>query len=144
MRGNRSAYGTFRIFTQRPIRGRFNSSSRALPMYMEATVPQKMWGASFISNGPTCSPWTINAPSRMAITALAGIPSVSMGMNAAPVAAVLAVSGPAPPPPDVLFQVQQPLRDPEESHDHRHQPHAVDQLRDAVGEPVPPADGIHP
>ena len=37
------------------------------------------------------------APSSMAMTALAGIPRVRRGMKAPPVAALLAVSGPATP-----------------------------------------------
>ena len=77
--------------------GRFRTSSIALPRYMLVTVPQKSSGFFSIIMGPGVIPWIISAPSRMPMTALAGMPSVSSGMKAACAAALLAASGAATP-----------------------------------------------
>ena len=47
--------------------------------------------------GPGWMPWIISAPIISAITALAGMPSVSIGMNEVCAPALLADSGPATP-----------------------------------------------
>ena len=65
-------------------------------MYMLVMMPQKTSGACLTSRGPGWSPSIIRAP-RIAMTALAGMPRVSRGMNAPPAAALLAASGPATP-----------------------------------------------
>ena len=64
---------------------------------MLATTPQNMSGRSRIMSGPGCTPWMRKAPSRTAITTLGAMPSVSSGIIAPPVAALLADSGPATP-----------------------------------------------
>src|SRR5882724_3135236 len=146
--------------------GRFNTSSMALPMYMLVMIPQKTSGACLTSKGPGWSPWIIKAPSRIAMTALAGMPRVSRGMNAPPAAALLAASGPATPSiapapnrsgcRDTRFstayeandamiaplEIQEHLGDSEEPHDDRHQPEAVLERADPEGEPKPPADRV--
>ena len=50
-----------------------------------------------ITCGPGVMPWMVMAPTINAITALDGIPSVSMGMNDDCAAALFADSGPATP-----------------------------------------------
>ena len=47
--------------------------------------------------GPGWMPWMVIAPIISAITALAGMPSVSIGMNEVCAPALLADSGPATP-----------------------------------------------
>ena len=68
-----------------------------LPMYMLAMMPQKSPGFCFIMSGPGWTPWIMNAPSSSAITTFGGTPRVRSGMNAPPVAALLAASGAATP-----------------------------------------------
>jgi len=80
------AYGTRRSRAHRGMSGRFNTSSMALPVYMLVMIPQKTSGACLTRSGPGGSPWVISAPRRIAMTALAGMPRVSSGMNAPPAA----------------------------------------------------------
>ena len=69
-----------------------------LPMYMLAMTAPEEVGCSWSSRGPRAdSRGSSGAPSSMAMTALAGMPRVSRGMKAPPVAALLADSGPATP-----------------------------------------------
>ena len=55
-------------------------------------IPERC-GVSIISMGPGLSPWIYKAPMITAVTASPGIPSVSIGMYAPPMAALFAVSG---------------------------------------------------
>ena len=64
---------------------------------MLATMPQKSSGFSAITCGPGASPCIIIAPTISAITALPGMPSVSVGMNPVCAAALFAASGAATP-----------------------------------------------
>ena len=64
---------------------------------MQAMSPQKRSGFWVITCGPGAMPWIIIAPSISAITPLAGIPRVSIGMNLHWASALLAASGPATP-----------------------------------------------
>ena len=50
-------------------------------MYMELTTPQNSSGSSVTSCGPGVTPWISRAPKMTAMVALAGMPSVSSGMN---------------------------------------------------------------
>ena len=60
-------------------------------------MPQKRSGFLVMTSGPGWMPWMIMAPTISAITALDGMPSVSMGMNEVWAAALLAASGAATP-----------------------------------------------
>ena len=64
---------------------------------MLAIRPQKRSGFCVITCGPGAMPWMVSAPSISAITALAGMPSVSVGMNLHWASALFADSGPATP-----------------------------------------------
>ncbi len=66
-------------------------------MYIELTTPQNRSGCSETSCGPGGMPWISSAPNISAIVALAGMPSVSSGMNDEVAAALFAVSGAATP-----------------------------------------------
>ena len=72
-------------------------SSRMLPRYMELMTPQNRSGCSDTSCGPGGMPWISSAPNITAMVALAGMPSVSSGMNDEVAAALFAVSGAATP-----------------------------------------------
>ncbi len=69
----------------------------ALPIHIEATSPQKSSGLLAITCGPGWMLWMVIAPTISAMTALGGMPSVSIGMNEAWAPALLADSGPATP-----------------------------------------------
>src|SRR4249920_15092 len=97
MAGNRKRYGTVSSLIQMPIRGRFRITSMALPTHMLAIRPQKSWGLLVITWGPGWMPLIVIAPTISAITALGGMPSVSIGMNEVWAPALLALSGPATP-----------------------------------------------
>ena len=73
------------------------TTSMRLPIHMLATMPQKRLGRSVITCGPGWMPWMVSAPIISAITALPGMPSVSIGMNEVCAPALLADSGPATP-----------------------------------------------
>ena len=60
-------------------------------------MPQNRSGFLVMTSGPGWMPWMIMAPTISAITALDGMPSVSMGMNEVCAAALLAASGEATP-----------------------------------------------
>ena len=60
-------------------------------------MPQNSAGCSAATFGPGTMPWMIMAPTISAITGLAGMPSVSSGMNEVCAPALLADSGPATP-----------------------------------------------
>ena len=60
-------------------------------------MPQNSCGSSIATFGPGVIPWMIIAPIISAITGLAGMPSVSMGMNEVWAPALLAASGAATP-----------------------------------------------
>jgi hypothetical protein len=77
-----------------PMSGRFSTTSMALPTHMLAIRPQNNCGLLVMTSGPGCMPLSIMAPTISAITALAGMPSVSMGMNEVCAPALLAASGP--------------------------------------------------
>jgi hypothetical protein len=77
--------------------GRLMMTSMRLPIHMLATIPQNSSGRSFITCGPGWMPWIVSAPIIKAMTALPGMPSVSMGMNEVWAPALLAASGPATP-----------------------------------------------
>ena len=68
-----------------------------LPRYMLATTPQKMSGFLVSRSGPGVTPCRISAPSRSAMTTLAGSPRVRSGMKADWAAELLAASGAATP-----------------------------------------------
>src|SRR6476659_315096 len=95
--GNRKRYGTVNSLIQMPIRGRFRITSIALPTHIEAIRPQKSCGLLVITCGPGWMPLIVIAPTISAITALGGMPSVSIGMNEVCAPALLADSGPATP-----------------------------------------------
>ena len=80
-----------------PISGRLMTSSIRLPIHIEATMPQNRLGRSVITCGPGWIPWMVMAPIMSAITALPGMPNVSIGMNEVWAPALLADSGPATP-----------------------------------------------
>ena len=50
-----------------------------LPMYMLAITPQKSWGFSTIMLGPGVIPWSISAPTTMAMAGVKGTPSARSG-----------------------------------------------------------------
>ena len=64
---------------------------------MLAIRPQKRSGFWVITVGPGAMPWMMSAPSISAMVPLAGIPSVSIGMNLHCASALFAASGPATP-----------------------------------------------
>ena len=64
---------------------------------MLATMPQNIPGRSVMICGPGWMPWIVKAPIISAITALPGMPNVSIGMNEVCAPALLADSGPATP-----------------------------------------------
>jgi hypothetical protein len=68
-----------------------------LPTHIEAIRPQKSCGFSFITCGPGAIPWIMSAPIMSAITALLGMPSVSIGMKEVCAPALFADSGAATP-----------------------------------------------
>ena len=72
-------------------------TSIKLPIHMLAIIPQNMLGRSVMICGPGWMPWMVSAPIISAITALPGMPKVSMGMNEVCAPALLADSGPATP-----------------------------------------------
>ena len=72
-------------------------TSIRLPIHIEAIMPQNSSGRSVITCGPGWMPWIVSAPIISAITALPGMPSVSIGMNEVCAPALLADSGPATP-----------------------------------------------
>ena len=72
-------------------------TSMALPIHIEAIMPQKSSGFLVMTSGPGWMPWMIMAPTISAMTALDGIPRVSIGMNEVWAAALLAASGAATP-----------------------------------------------
>src|SRR4051812_15957329 len=80
-----------------PINGRFRMISIRLPTHIDAIRPQNNWGLLVITCGPGWMPLIVIAPTISAITALGGMPSVSIGMNDVWAPALLADSGPATP-----------------------------------------------
>ncbi len=80
-----------------PIIGRLMMTSIRLPIHIEAIMPQKRSGFLVMTSGPGWMPWMIMAPTINAMTALDGIPSVSIGMNDVWAAALFADSGAATP-----------------------------------------------
>ena len=80
-----------------PISGRLSTTSIRLPNHMLTIMPQNRPGLCSITCGPGTMPWIIMPPIIMAITALEGMPSVSIGMNEVCAAALLALSGAATP-----------------------------------------------
>ena len=56
-------------------------------------MPQNSFGRSVMICGPGWMPWMVSAPIISAITALPGMPSVSIGMNEVCAPALLADSG---------------------------------------------------
>src|SRR6476661_4715940 len=95
--GNRKRYGTVSSLIQIPISGRFRITSIALPTHIDAINPQNSCGLLVITCGPGWMPLIVIAPTINAITALGGMPSVSIGMNEVCAPALLADSGPATP-----------------------------------------------
>src|SRR5512139_2885659 len=95
--GARKRYGTVRSFTHMPIIGRLMMTSIRLTIHIETIMPQNRSGLLVISSGPGWIPWMIMAPTISAMTALDGMPRVSMGMNDVWAAALLAASGEATP-----------------------------------------------
>ena len=95
--GERKRYGTVSSFTHMPIIGRLMTTSIRLPTHIEAIMPQNRSGFLVMTSGPGWMPWMIMAPTISAMTALDGIPSVSIGMNDVWAAALLADSGAATP-----------------------------------------------
>ena len=83
--------------TQMPISGRLSTISIRLPIHMLTIMPQNRPGFCSMTWGPGTMPWIIMPPIIIAITALEGMPSVSMGMNEVCAAALLAASGAATP-----------------------------------------------
>ena len=73
------------------------TTSIRLPIHIETIMPQKRSGFLVMTSGPGWMPWMIMAPTISAITALDGMPKVSMGMNEVCAAALLAASGAATP-----------------------------------------------
>ena len=90
-------YGTLSSLTHRPISGRLRITSMTLPIHMDAIRPQNSSGVLVMICGPGWMSWMISAPTISAITALDGMPSVSIGMNEVWAPALLAASGPATP-----------------------------------------------
>src|SRR5215204_7763090 len=88
-------YGTVSSLIHRPISGRFRITSIALPTHIEAIRPQTSCGFDVITCGPGWMPLIVIAPTISAITALGGMPRVSIGMNEVCAPALLADSGPA-------------------------------------------------
>ena len=84
-------------FTHMPIIGRLMTTSMRLPIHIEAIMPQNRSGFLVMTSGPGWMPWMIMAPTIRAMTALDGMPSVSIGMNEVCEAALLAASGAATP-----------------------------------------------
>ena len=80
-----------------PIIGRLMTTSIRLPIHIEAIMPQNSSGFLVMTSGPGWMPWMIMAPTISAMTALDGMPSVSIGMNEVWAAALLAASGEATP-----------------------------------------------
>ena len=72
-------------------------TSIALPIHMDAIMPQNSSGFLVMTCGPGMMPWIVIAPTISAMTALGGMPSVSSGMKAVCAPALLADSGPATP-----------------------------------------------
>src|SRR3954464_4155421 len=97
MAGNRNLYGTVSSLIQMPISGRFRITSIRLPIHIDAIRPQNSCGFEVITCGPGWMPLIVIAPTISAITALGGMPSVSIGMNEVCAPALLADSGPATP-----------------------------------------------
>src|SRR5947199_2169662 len=97
MAGKRNRYGTVSSLIQMPIIGRFSTTSIRLPTHIDAIRPQKSCGLLVITCGPGWMPLIVIAPTISAITALGGMPSVSIGMNGVCAPALLADSGPATP-----------------------------------------------
>src|SRR5436190_7812280 len=97
MAGARKRYGTVSSFTHMPIIGRLMMTSMKLPIHIEAIMPQNRSGFLVMTSGPGWMPWMIMAPTISAITALDGMPRVSIGMNEVCAAALLAASGAATP-----------------------------------------------
>src|SRR6187551_3124844 len=95
--GNRYLYGTVSSLIQMPISGRFRITSIRLPTHIEAISPQNSCGLLVITCGPGWMPLIVIAPTISAITALDGMPSVSIGMNDVCAPALFADSGPATP-----------------------------------------------
>ena len=60
-------------------------------------MPQNSAGSSVATFGPGVMPWMIIAPIISAMTGLAGMPSVSIGMKEVCAPALLAASGAATP-----------------------------------------------
>ena len=73
------------------------TTSMALPIHIEAIMPQNRSGFLVMTSGPGWMPWMIIAPTIRAITALDGMPRVNIGMNDVWAAALLAASGAATP-----------------------------------------------
>src|SRR5262245_49568079 len=90
-------YGTFSNWNHSPISGRFRITSIRLPTHIEAIRPQNSAGLLVITCGPGWMLWIVIAPIISAITALGGMPSVSIGMNEVCAPALLADSGAATP-----------------------------------------------
>src|SRR5450755_2413320 len=95
--GNKYRYGTLRSLIQIPINGRFRITSITLPTHIDAIRPQNSCGLLVITCGPGWMPLIVIAPTINAMTALGGMPSVSIGMNEVCAPALLALSGPATP-----------------------------------------------
>ena len=76
---------------------RFRTSSIALPIHIEAIRPQNRSGFCSMTLGPGVMPCTIIAPIISAMTGVAGMPRVSIGMNEVCAAALFADSGLATP-----------------------------------------------
>src|SRR3954471_14312654 len=95
--GNRNRYGTVSSLIHMPISGRLRMTSIALPTHIEAIRAQNSCGVEVITCGPGWMPLIVIAPTISAITALGGMPSVSIGMNDVCAPALLADSGPATP-----------------------------------------------
>ncbi len=72
-------------------------TSMALPIHIDTIMPQNRSGFLVMTSGPGWMPWMIMAPTISAITALDGMPRVSMGMNEVCAAALFADSGEATP-----------------------------------------------
>src|SRR3954452_9189710 len=95
--GKRNRYGTVSSLIHIPISGRLRMTSIALPTHIDAIRPQNSCGFDVITCGPGWMPLIVIAPTISAITALGGMPSVSIGMNEVCAPALLADSGPATP-----------------------------------------------
>src|SRR6188472_2300122 len=95
--GKRKRYGTVSSLIHMPISGRLRTTSIALPTHIEAIRPQNSCGFDVITCGPGWMPLIVIAPTISAITALGGMPSVSIGMNDVCAPALFADSGPATP-----------------------------------------------